>query len=105
MENELYEIRFTAGSLEEARGIARHLVQEHLVACAKIVPWVESIYRWDGELHTSQESVVLLKTRPSHFDKIADVIKKKSTYEVPEIIAFPVIQASDAYQQWVLEET
>ena len=106
MENEeLCEIRFTAGSIEEARVIARYLVQERLVACAKIIPWIESVYRWNGELDTSQESAVLLKTRRVHFEKVAAIIKKNSKYEVPEIVAFPIIDSNADYREWVLEET
>lgn len=102
---ELCEIRFTAGSLEEARLIARYLVQERLVACAKIIPWVESVYRWNGELDTSQESAVLLKTRRGHFGKVAKVIEENSKYEVPEIVVFPILETNASYHEWVITET
>ncbi len=102
---ELCEIRFTAGSLEEARMIARYLVQERLVACAKIIPWVESIYRWNGELETSQESAVLLKTRRTHFSKVAKIIEENSKYEVPEIIVSPILDSNPSYHDWVMTET
>ena len=68
MENDdLCEIRFTAGSLEEARLVARFLVQERLVADAKIVPWVESVSRWNGELDTAQESLASSKNSKKPF--------------------------------------
>jgi len=103
--DELCEIRFTSGSLEEARTIARYLVQEKLVACAKIIPWVESVFRWNGELDTAQESVVLLKTRYLHYDKVLKVILENSKYEVPEVVVFQVIDSNPSYREWVMQET
>lgn len=79
------EIHWTCGSLDEARGMARHLVEEQLVACAQIIPWIESVYRWKGQLETTQETKVVFKTREDRFEAVCSRIKKESRYEVPEV--------------------
>ena len=62
------QIYWTCGSLDEARKISRQLVEAKLVACANIIPWVESIFIWNDQLDTSQETKVIFKTRDEHFD-------------------------------------
>ena len=77
------EIHWTAGSLDEARKVCRYLVQERLVACAQIIPWVESIYMWNNQLDTTQESKITLKAHLNNYDQIKEVILKNCSYEVP----------------------
>lgn len=67
---EFIEINWTSGSIDEARKVSRYLVQERLVACAQIIPWIESIYMWNNQLETTQESKVTLKTKRIFFDEI-----------------------------------
>ena len=66
------EIRWTSGSIDEARRISRYLVQERFVASAQIIPWVESITLLDNKLETTQESLVVLKAPAQHFEKIRE---------------------------------
>ncbi len=99
------QITWTSGSLEEARKVARYLVQERLVACAQIVPWIESIYMWDNKLETEQESKVLLKTTKERYDAVRDVIQKNCKYEVPEITFIEVDGGNEEYLDWVNEST
>jgi periplasmic divalent cation tolerance protein len=103
--NEIVEISWTSGSLDEARKVARFLVQERLVACAQIVPWIESTYMWDNKLEVSQESKIVLKTRKEHFERIKDVIMKNCKYDVPEITMIKVLDGNKEYLDWVLEST
>jgi periplasmic divalent cation tolerance protein len=100
-----YEIYWTSGSIDEARKVARYLVQERLVACAQIIPWVESIYMWNNQLETSQESKVVLKAPQSNFDAIKEVIQRNSSYEVPEILYIEIDGGSSQYLQWLSEST
>lgn len=95
------EIHWTTGSLDEARKVCRSLVEEKLVACAQITPWIESIYLWDGKLETAQESKVTLKTTSSHIEAIQTFILKNTTYEVPEIIVFPIAGGHPEYLDWL----
>mgnify|MGYP006415254769 CR=1 FL=1 len=67
---QLVQIHWTCGSLDEARKVSRFLVQERFVACANIIPWVESVYMWEGELHTDQETKVIFKTIEEKFSAV-----------------------------------
>ncbi len=79
--DEVSIILVTAGSEEEAAGIGRALVEEKLAACANIVPRIRSIYRWKGEIHVEQESLVLIKTRTSLFPALRDRVRALHSYE------------------------
>lgn len=91
----------TAGSEEEARRIARHLVEEQLAACVNIVPQIESIYRWQGEVESSQEWLLMIKTTSERFASVRDAIRALHSYELPECIAISVEDGSAAYLEWI----
>ncbi len=95
------EIHWTSGSIDEARKISRHLVHERLVACAQIVPWIESIYMWDNKLETAQESKVIFKARAESYDQIRDYIKQNCSYQVPEILKFAIEGGNREYLDWM----
>lgn len=101
----MIEIHWTSGSIDEARIVCRYLVQERLVACAQIVPWIESIYMWDNQLETTQETKIVLKTQKEKFELIKDVICKNAKYEVPEITFISIEGGNEAYLDWVVEST
>lgn len=103
--SEFIEIHWTAGSIDEARKICRYLVQERFVACAQIIPWIESIYMWNNQLETGQESKVVLKTKKDHFQEIAKIIKERCTYEVPEITQIEIQNGNEEYLKWINEST
>jgi periplasmic divalent cation tolerance protein len=102
---EYIEIHWTAGSIDEARKVSRFLVQERLVACAQIVPWVEAVYMWNNQLETSQESKILLKTRHDLYEKIREIIETNSSYEVPEITFTKIDGGNEDYLAWMNEST
>lgn len=104
-EMDLCEIHWTSGSIDEARKISRYLVQEGLVACAQIIPWIEAIYLWNGQLETTQESKISLKTVRGNYEKIEKIIKTNSSYEVPEIICISIDGGSEDYLKWVVEQS
>ena len=93
----------TAGSEDEARKIARHLVEEHLAACVNIVPRIESIYRWQGKVESSQEWLLLVKTTADRFASIHQAIRNLHSYELPECIAISIEDGSAEYLNWVDE--
>lgn len=99
------EIKWTAGSIDEARKIARYLVQERLVACAQIIPWIESIYMWNNQLETGQESFVTCKTIADNYPLIEKIILENHSYQVPEIIQTPILGGNQAYLDWLSETT
>ena len=99
------EIHWTCGSLDEARRVSRFLVQEKLVACAQIIPWIESIYTWDSQLETMQESKVILKTQHNLYEKVREVIEKNCSYEVPEITFRDIAGGNELFLNWMKEGT
>ncbi len=99
------QIYWTCGSLDEARRVARYLVQQRLVACANIIPWIESIFMWNNQLDTGQETKVIFKTRASCFEEVKQVILKNSKYEVPEILEVAISGGNEAYLDWIEEGT
>ena len=102
-DTDFIQIQWNSGSIDEARRVSRYLVQEHYVACVNIIPWVESIFMWDKQLDTSQETKVLFKTRLKNFDAIKEAIKQNTTYEVPEILYTKIDGGSQEYLSWLDE--
>lgn len=93
----------TAGSEEEARKLARHLVERKLAACVNIVPQIESIYRWQGKVESSQEWLLLIKTSAEKFASVCDAIRELHSYELPECIALMIEDGSPDYLQWLAD--
>jgi periplasmic divalent cation tolerance protein len=91
----------TAGSEEEARKIARHLVEHQLAACVNIVPQIESIYRWQGKVESSQEWLLLIKTTAEKFPAVRDAVRQLHSYELPECIALSVEDGTADYLEWI----
>jgi periplasmic divalent cation tolerance protein len=91
----------TAGSEDEARKIARHLVENRLAACVNIVPQMESIYRWQGKVESSQEWLLLIKTTADRFPAVCDAVNELHSYELPECIAISIEDGSAAYLEWI----
>jgi len=91
----------TCGSLEEARHIARAVIERRLAACVNIVPQVESIYRWKGEIETSNESLLMIKTTAGVFERLRAALTELHSYEVPECVELTVTDGSEAYLDWI----
>ncbi len=91
----------TAGSEEEARKIAQHLVEHQLAACVNIVPHIESVYRWQGKVESSREWLLLIKTSAGHFPAVRDAIRELHSYELPECVAIDIKDGSPEYLQWL----
>jgi periplasmic divalent cation tolerance protein len=94
----------TCSSAAEAETIARALVEARLAACAAIHPGTRSIYRWKGQIETSEEWSLSIKTHASLFDSVAAEIRRLHSYETPEILAIPIIAGSQDYLDWMDEE-
>lgn len=94
----------TAGSNEEAQKIARLLLERREAACVNIVPGVDSMFWWQGKLDEGRESLLIVKSRASLLPEIVDLVKGVHSYEVPEIIAMPVIGGNDDYLKWITDE-
>mgnify|MGYP000863777477 CR=1 FL=1 len=88
-----------------ARALAAHLIGQRLAACVNILPPCTSVYRWEGRIEESKEIPLLIKTTAARFDALAAVIRAQHPYELPEIIAVPVISGLPAYLSWIAAET
>lgn len=102
---EIIEIRWSSGSIDLARKVSRQLVNEKIVASAKIIPWIESIYLLDNKLETNQESLVIFTSRKMSFGKVKDVIMENSRYDVEELSCVSIVEGSSKYLDWVREST
>lgn len=91
----------TVGSLEEARSIARTLVERQLAACVNVIPQVESIYQWEGKIETSTECLLVIKTTTEAFARLRDTLLDLHSYDVPECIELAVEDGSVAYLDWI----
>ena len=99
----MIQIQWCCSSIEEARKIIRLLLENKLIACANIVPNVESHYLWEGAIETSMEVKVYFKTEEHRFKEVEQMIRKHCSYQVPEIVSFKALAVSNPYERWVLE--
>jgi periplasmic divalent cation tolerance protein len=90
-----------AGSQEEAQKIAAALVREMLAACVNVVPGVSSVYWWEGQVQQDEEWLLIAKTRRDVLDDLVRRVQALHSYDVPEIIALPLVGGSQAYLKWI----
>ncbi len=95
----------TSPTAKQGETIARALVQEKLAACVNIVKPVTSVFSWKDKLCKEQEVLLIIKTRRSLFRRAEARIKSLHSYEVPEIIAIPIVTGSGAYLRWLVQAT
>jgi periplasmic divalent cation tolerance protein len=95
----------TAGNQGEAQRIADGLIEGRLAACVSVVPEAFSRYRWGGKIEESNEVMLIVKSRSGLLDDIITLVKQRHSYDVPEIIALPVIGGNPDYLEWLDHET
>jgi periplasmic divalent cation tolerance protein len=94
-------VLMTAGSREEAARLADLLVVSHLAACVQIMPEMESVYHWKGNVERAAEILLIAKTTRANFDELESAVRALHSYETPEIVALPVTAASAPYLEWL----
>ncbi len=94
----------TCETPDEASRIADTLVEERLAACVNVFPPVRSIYRWQGAVEDTQETLLLIKTVQERFRALQDRILELHSYDTPEIIALPIAEGSAPYLSWLREQ-
>ena len=104
MKREYIIILVTAGGEKEARKIAKGLLKERSAACINIVPQVNSHFLWKGKIERAAEALLVIKTKRSYLKKVIKLVKKIHSYEVPEIIALPIVGENKDYLNWIGEE-
>jgi len=103
MKNKFVIIFVTCASKGEAKVIIDSLLKKRLVACANIIPGVESKFWWKGKIDSAKETLLILKTTMANFNKVEKHVKKNHSYEMPEIIAIPIVRGSMKYLNWINE--
>ena len=101
MENSYIVVMVTTSNREEAEKIARCLLDGKLVACANIIGPVSSLFWWAGKVEKADEYILLMKSRLNLFEKLSEKVEALHSYEVPEIIALPIVKGSKAYMKWL----
>jgi periplasmic divalent cation tolerance protein len=91
----------TCGTEEEAEKIARELVEARVAACVSIFPGVRSIYRWQGAIESATEWLLLIKSSRELFGQLRATLEKIHSYEVPEVLALPIVEAAPNYLNWL----
>jgi periplasmic divalent cation tolerance protein len=91
----------TASTAAEAEVIARRLVEDRLAACVNVVTGVRSFYRWKGKIEKSPEWLLVIKSSRGRFEKLRAALEKLHSYDVPEVIALPVVEGTKNYLLWM----
>lgn len=100
MTTPLLTLMTTLPDRDSARQLAQKLVGEQLAACVNILPGVESIYFWQGKIEQSDEVLLLIKVPEAGYEAVQQRLKTLHPYQVPELIALPVVKALPEYVQW-----
>lgn len=95
----------TTGSEAEAELIAKALLEERLAACVNVLNPIRSMYRWEGKIADDQEWLLVIKTQSERFADLEAKVKTLHSYQVPEVIALPIVQGAAGYLQWLRQET
>ena len=105
MENDQKVVIFiTTGTDEEANRLAEVLLKQRKAACVNIVSGVRARFWWEGHLDSDQESLLIVKAKASLLDEIVALVKEVHTYDVPEVIALPIIGGNPDYLDWIGKE-
>ncbi|HTS27122.1 MAG TPA: divalent-cation tolerance protein CutA [Bryobacteraceae bacterium] len=91
----------TCPSEEEAERLARLLVDSRLAACVSIIPRTRSFYHWKGAIECAEEFLLLIKSRRDLFDSVRTCVEGAHSYEVPELLAIPVVEGAANYMSWL----
>lgn len=102
---DIVSVYATFGSDEEAKRVARQLIEERLVACANVLAPCHSIYRWQGKVEEATEVPVLFKTGADTAERLIKRIGELHSYDVPAAVVWPIADALSDYAQWVADET
>jgi periplasmic divalent cation tolerance protein len=104
MKPEALIVYTTVADESTADRLGERLVDARLAACVQIVPGVRSVYRWDGVVRHDREVQLLVKTTADRFDALEAVLHEHHRYDLPEIVAVPIVRGSQAYLDWIARD-
>jgi periplasmic divalent cation tolerance protein len=93
----------TCASEAEAARVAQTLVESGVAACVNVIPRVRSYYRWQGKLESGDEFMLVIKSSRDRFAAVRAAVERVHSYEVPELIALPIVEGAPAYLAWMEE--
>ena len=105
MDNDCVVVWTTISRMADGHKLASRLVSERLAACVNVLPLMESVYRWKGEVESEQERQLIMKTTVACVPALKARLLELHDYEVPEFIVTPILDGSDAYLGWIREST
>jgi periplasmic divalent cation tolerance protein len=102
---EFVQVITTCERADDAKRIGEELVKRRVCPCAQVIGPLSSVYWWKDSLQASEEWYCIVKAKKERFNEVETIIKANHTYEVPEIIALPIVMGSDSYLSWMSKET
>lgn len=100
--SEAVVVVMTAATVEEAGRIANSLIARRLAACVQVLPEIQSVYVWNGEVQRDREVLLFAKSTRANFHRLAAEVRAVHSYETPEIVALPIVAASPSYLKWLI---
>mgnify|MGYP001499570546 CR=1 FL=1 len=91
----------TVPSKEESEKISRSLVEKDLAACVNIIPSVQSVYKWEGEINTDNELLLVIKGRTDNLEALEKEVLQLHSYDTPEVISFSIEKGNKEYLNWM----
>ena len=104
MEENKYVVVLITSTIEEAPSVAEALLTQRKAACVNILPAVSSLFWWQGRLDSAQENLLVVKTKASLLNEVVGLVKGLHSYDVPEVIALPIIGGNKDYLEWIDKE-
>jgi periplasmic divalent cation tolerance protein len=101
---EFIQVTTTTGTRQDAEEIASELVSRRLAGCVQVSGPIVSTFRWQGKTETAEEWMCTAKTSRDHLEGIQELLNRIHRYEVPELIATPIVGGSEAYLKWLGEQ-
>ncbi len=98
-------VYMTASSTDEARTIGDALIEQRLAACVNILGPIQALFRWNGAVQNETETVFLAKTTEERLEALTEEVKRLHSYEVPCIVALPIVGGSADFLEWITTET
>ena len=101
MKSDYIIILVTCKDKQEAEKITEALLNERLIACGNMVSPITSFFHWSGQIEKAEECLIIMKSRMNLFAQVAERVKRLHSYDVPEILALPIVDGSEAYFDWM----